>query len=108
MDPEYLKREKEKEREELRKEILEELKSKYYLKAKSEKLEVTDILDKYKEQFLAMVHDHKYSQWESIKSGIRTRLCLHFGVKQVKDIPKDKFDEFRKEAERFIQEYLLK
>ena len=108
MDPESLKREKELERKKLREELLEELKQEYYLKPKTERLEVTDILDKYKEEFLTMVNDHKYAQWESIKSAIRKCLCLHFGVKQMRDIPKDKIVDFRNETERFIKEYLLK
>ena len=54
------------------------------------------------------VNNHTYSQWESIKSAIRKSVCLHFGARQMKDIPKDMYEEFRKEVKRFIEEYLLK
>ena len=108
MDPEQLKKDKEREKAKLREEILAELKEQYYLKPKAEKLEVTDILEKYKEELLVRVNNHTYSQWESIKSAIRKSVCLHFGARQMKDIPKDMYEEFRKEVKRFIEEYLLK
>lgn len=108
MDPESLKREREKERAKIKEEVLAELKEQYYLKPKSEKLEISDILEPYKEMFLMRVNNHTYSQWESIKSAIRKSVCLHFGARQMKDIPKDMYEEFRKEVKRFIEEYLLK
>ena len=108
MDSEQLKRDKEKEKAKLREEILEELKEQYYLKPKSEKLEISDILDSYKEALLARINNHTYSQWESIKAAIRKCVCVRFEVKYIKEVPKDMYAEFRKEVERFIEEYLLK
>lgn len=96
------------EKEKLRQEILEELKEQYYLKPKSERLDVGDIFEKYKDVVLDRIKDHRYSQWESIKSSIRKSICIHFGVRQMKDLPKDKWESFRRETERFIEEYLLK
>lgn len=108
MDPEQLKKDREREKAKLREEVLAELKEQYYLKPKSEKLEISDILEPYKEMLLTKVNNHTYSQWESIKAAIRKCVCLHFGARYIKDVPKDMYGEFRKEVERFIEEYLLK
>lgn len=108
MDPESLKRAREEEKERLRQEIIEELKQEYYLKPKSEKLDIGDIFEKYKDVILDRIKDYRYSQWESIKTAIRKSVCLHFGARQMKDVPKDMWDKFRRETERFIVEYILK
>ena len=47
MDPESLKRQKIKEREQLRQEILKELKQDYYLTPKTKKLEITEKEEDY-------------------------------------------------------------
>lgn len=109
MDPEQLQRDREKERERIRQEVLEELKQQYYLKPKSEKLEVRDILTKYKDQLLSkskITFAHNgYSQYEAICQALRKTVCLHFNVYAIKEIPSDKYEDFRKELERVIIEY---
>lgn len=109
MDPEQLKRDKEKEREKIRQEVLAELQEKYYFKPKAEKLEVNDILTKYRTQLLSkskVTFAHNgYSQFESICQALRKVVCLHFNVYAMKEITPDKYKDFRKELERVIVEY---
>ena len=109
MDPEQLQRDREKERERIRQEVLEELKQQYYLKPKSEKLEVNDILSKYKDQLLSkskVTFAHNgYSQFESICQALRKVVCLHFNVYAMKEILPEDYKNFREELERVIIEY---
>lgn len=114
MDPESLKRQKIKEREQLRQEILKELKQDYYLTPKTKKLEITDIFEKYEQELLTIGRNksngtlyvgRNYSQMEAIKQAFRKVVCMHFGVGQLKDIPKEKYNEYREELEKLITEY---
>ena len=98
------------EREKLKQELLEEIKQEYYLKPKSDKLEVGDILNKYIDDVLKNTNrtfpHNAWSQKESTNQSIRRVVCLHFGYYSLKDIPKEKYKEFREEMENFITSYL--
>lgn len=97
-------------REKLKQELLEELKQEYYLKPKSDRLQVNDILEKYENDLIQIggreFAHNGWSQKESIKQAIRKIACLRMGVQQMKDVPKDKYTDFRLEVERIITNYL--
>lgn len=97
-------------REKLKQELLEELKQEYYLKPKSDRLQVNDILEKYENDLIQIggrtFAHNGWSQKESIKQAIRKIVCLKMGVQQMKDVPKNKYTDFRLEVERIITNYL--
>lgn len=109
MDPEFIERDKKREREKIREELLAKLKEKYYLKPKSNKLETSDIIDSYKDQIMVKMgvsfKHNGYSQWESIKMSIRKVMCLHYGVYNLKSIPPEKYNDFRKDLENFMIDF---
>lgn len=98
-------------REKLKQELLEEIKRDYYLKPKSDRLCVNDILEKYENDLLAIGGRREYphggwSQKESIKQSIRKVACLRLGVQQMKDVPKDKYKDYRDEVENIITQFI--
>ncbi len=95
-------------REELKQQILEELKKEYRLIPLRDRLTVSDIFEKYMDEIHEKIdRENTYTTRVSIENAIRKVICIKFGRNDLKSIPSDKFDAFRKETERFIKEYLL-
>lgn len=96
-------------KEKLKQELLEELKQEYKLTPiKEAPLSVNDILDKYWDDIgikIGITLD--YSLKVSVGHSLRKAVCMHLGYNQMKDIPKNKYDDYRLELDRFIREYIL-
>lgn len=115
MDPQKLIEEKEKLKEQIREQVLQEINQQYYLTPKSRRLDVNDIFTKYRKELVEKGQSRgngvlrvgpDYTLFETIKQSIRRIVCMHYGVGALKDIPKDKYEEFRAELERVIVEYI--
>lgn len=96
-------------KEEIKQELLEELKKQYKLvPIKEARLEVSDILEKYYDDIAIKINTRlDWSMKQSVVQALRKTVCMHFGYNQLKDIPKDKRNAYRLELERFINEYIL-
>ena len=108
MDPKKLE-------QKIRQDTINELKQNYVLIPKSKKLEINDIFEKYKEELVTrgqVKHNgvlrvgKDYGVYDTIKSAIRRVVCLHIGVASIHEVPKEKYNEFRIELEKFIVDYL--
>lgn len=96
-------------RDELKQELLEELKKEYKLiPIKEAHLSVSDILDKYYDDISIQIGiTLDWSLQNSIAQALRKVVCMHFGYNQLKEIPADKRNDYRLELDRFIREYIL-
>lgn len=96
-------------REALKQELLEELKKEYkIIPIKEARLEVSDIL----EQYYPKISNHidlplDWSAKNAIAQSIRKAVAMHFGYNQMREIPRNQYQEYREELERFIQNYIL-
>ena len=97
--------------EETKQKLLEELKKEYNVvlkPLKDPRFSVTDILDKYNDaicQKAGVDNDWHYTQ--PIGTAIRKIMCLSYGVWTTKELPVKKQEQFRKDLEKFIKEFIL-
>lgn len=100
-------------REKLKQELLEELKTEYIMTPIKEKaLIVNDITKKYERQlknkFCVVMKENRRDSMSAILSAIRKVVALHLGFYTIRDIEdlKDR-QAYRTELERFTKEYIL-
>ena len=97
--------------EETKQKLLEELRKEYRVELKPlphEKLNVNDILNKYMDEIcdkLNVVNDWKSR--ETIGNIIRRVVCFKYGHWGIKGIPYNQYESFRKDVEKFINEFIL-
>lgn len=98
-----------KDKEELKKELLDELKKEYKLiPIKEAPLNVSDILDKYYDDISIKIDvPLDWNAKQGIAQAIRKVVCMHFGYAQMKYVPQTMKNDFRLEFEKFIKEYIL-
>ena len=98
-----------KDREDLKKELLEELKQEYkMIPIKEARLEVSDILEKYYSSIAKHINSPlDWSAKNGMAQSIRKAVCMHFGYGQMREIPREQYKEYRDELERFINDYIL-
>lgn len=97
-------------REKLKQELLEELKTEYIMTPIKQKALITrDITDKYEEQICNKCDvPAVYEKIQGINNAIRKVVALHFGFYSTKDIGElEDRQAYRAELERFIKEYIL-
>lgn len=93
--------------------LLEELRKEYRVELKpipEAQLTVKDILDKYRDDICDKNNIDKYdwSVTTGIDNAIRKVMCLHYDVWSIKEVPVNKREQFRKDTEKFIKEFILK
>lgn len=100
-------------REKLKQELLEELKSEYIMTPIKEKaLVVNDITKKYeKELYNRFCKEKAVNRRDSVTAilnAIRKSVALHLGFYSIRDIERlEDRQAYRTELERFIKEYIL-
>lgn len=93
------------------KEILDKLSEKYnvILTLKKEPLfSVKDILDEYMPKICEKIGvENNYRYASPIENGIRKVLCLRYGVNHIKEVPKDKQEQFKIDLKELIENFIL-
>ena len=92
-------------------EILAKLNEKYNVTLTLKKdpiFSVKDIIDSYMPRIADKIGvENHWRYTESIGNGIRKVLCLRYGVNHIKNVPKDKQEQFIAELKDFIENFIL-
>lgn len=94
--------------------LLEELKKEYKVELKPlipPRFTVRDILEKYYDQIKTKVEITSHESWsmsrETTFTSITRTVCLKHGYWTLKQIPENEREQFRKDLEDFITDFIL-
>lgn len=98
--------------EETKQKLLEELRKEYRVELKplhGEKLNLNELLNKYMDEICYKLNvNNDWKSREAISNAIRRIMCFHYGKWGIKGInPKD-YEQFKKDTEKFITEFILR
>lgn len=97
--------------EETKQKLLEELRKEYSVTLKplkEKQFSVADILEKYYDQICEKIQTEPcWRVKETLFGAIRRVMCFKYGVWTTKDVPPEKRQQFRKDLEKFITDFIL-
>lgn len=95
--------------------LLEELRKEYKVELKPltpPRFSVLDILEKYYDQIKTKVEITSHDSWSMSKettfAAIRRTMCLKYGIWTLDKLPVEQREQFRKDLEDFITDFILK